>query len=199
MSDWSKILKTNDAFEAQQLYILNPGVIYHGYGHILDCYDYLEQNDVEYDEDLDYAVLYHDIVYDDQPNKERRSADLLLEHFPDKKDAAEIIMLTATHSIIDQDWRAIQMIKADLHQLMDPVLTLNNYIDIMRESEFIYGITPLEFVKSNRKYMNKLHGTIFDNYLLTGDEFWNKVNSGIELTNTISCNMISMYENLEKK
>lgn len=197
MSDWSKILKTPIGFNAAKLYTSNSAVIYHDYGHILDCYDYLEQNDVKYDEDLDYAVLYHDIVYDNQPEKELRSADLLLEHFPDKKDAAKIIMATTTHSVIDCDWRSIEMIKADLHQLADPIYALRNYLDIAKESQDLYRVTSYEFAKSNRKFMNTLHHTIFDNYLQTGDEFWQDVMSGIQLTITISCNIINMYEKLD--
>lgn len=199
MSTWSKILNTRVGIDAAETYILNPHAIYHSYNHILDCYDYLEQNKVEYDEDLDYAVLYHDIVYDNQPKKERRSADLLLERFPDKKEAASIIMATETHSIIGCDWRAIEMIKADLHQLTDPTSTLRNYLDIMTESKSISSINTREFAHANRTFMKNLSTTIHENYLLTEDEFWNKVNSGIHLTFTISSSIARMHDKLETK
>ena len=196
---WSKIAQTDIGHDAALLYMKGTHRYYHNWLHICDCYDYLESNNVEYDEDLDYAVLYHDIVYDDQPDKEKRSSDLLLQHFPGKDRAAEIIMATAGHDIRNRSWQEVEMIKADLHQLADPCLVLSNFQSIMLESMEIYKCSAYEFAKSNCIFMNKLRNTIYCNLEVEKSNFWNDVSLGTMMTVEIADSMCWMYSSIGEK
>jgi hypothetical protein len=158
----------------------------------------LEKSAVAYDEDLDYAVMHHDIVYDNQPYKELRSAELMLEWYPERKTAAEIIMATADHNLSNiamDDSLSIHMIKADLHQLADPVQATRNYVKIMDESINLYRITPLEFAENNAIFMMNMQNTIFTNISLDTDrEFWDNVREGTEHTIIISQSMQKLLD-----
>jgi hypothetical protein len=198
---WSKLIgdtyrtETSVQIIAKEYYDLN-GCAYHNWQHILDCYDYLEKNAVAYNEELDYAVMHHDIVYDDQPFKELRSAELMLELYPMRRTAAEIIMATVDHKITeDTTWQERQMIKADLHQLADPVQATRNYVKIMDESIDLYGITPLEFAENNAIFMMNMQNTIFTNMQVdTDQEFWTAVREGMEHTIIISQSMQKLLD-----
>lgn len=200
---WSKLIGTQNRTEtsvqivAKDYYDMNY-CGYHNWGHILDCYDYLEENQIVYDEDLDWAVMHHDIVYDHKPEKEKRSAELMLNWYPNRVRAAEIIMSTVDHKIsTDTPWQEQEMIKADLHQLGDLVQSTRNYTKIMDESLHLYKITPLEFAKANSTFMMNLQSTVFNNYDVEGDTvYWDAVAKGVEHTISISQSLI---KNLDSK
>lgn len=182
---WSKLVDVGAGIIAQDYYDLNH-CQYHNWQHILDCYDYLEKNNVPYSVELDYAVMHHDIVYDALPEKEKRSADWMLDHWPGMLGAVEPIMATVDHSIKDRSEIARWMIRADLHQLADPALTIRNYYKILNESVDLYGIDTVTFAKNNFTFMKSLQDTVLTNYNLDNDEFWLKVLQGIKLTVDIS-------------
>ena len=74
---WSKIQKTALATIAKAKILDNAaqyGLKYHNWKHVSVMYKYLHDTNEPYDEALDWAVHFHDIVYDDQPKKEYRSA-----------------------------------------------------------------------------------------------------------------------------
>lgn len=182
---WSKLVNTRVGDLAKSLYDRN-GCQYHNWQHILDCYSYLEHNLVPYNEDLDYAVMYHDIVYDEYPDKEERSANALLLAYPDKKRAAHIIMATRNHSIETQDQVAKWMIQADLHQLTSKQKVLENYVKLMNESLDLYGGDLRKFAKANQDFMRNLWITMNSNHKIDADPFWEEVMSGIQITLAIS-------------
>ena len=186
---WSKLVDTNVGIIAKEQYDKNS-CQYHNWQHILDCYSYLESQNVAYDQDLDYAVLHHDIVYDQWPNKEARSAGFLISEYPRRIGASEAIMATIDHSIKNRSEISRWMIRADLHQLADKKLAVNNYSKIMNESISIYKIDVITFAKNNLLFMQFLRKTILENYTLDVDDFWLKVLEGIELTIDISLSLI---------
>jgi hypothetical protein len=199
---WSKFIgntystETSVQIIAQDIYTRNGSIQYHNWGHILDCYKYLEDEQVEYDEDLDFAVMYHDVIYDEKPDKELRSTGFMLHHFPKRTRAAEIIMATVGHKITeDTPWQERMMIKADLHQLADPVQATRNYVKIMDESIYLYKITPLEFAKNNAIFMMNMQNTVFANMQVDTDQkFWEAVRQGMEHTIIISQSMQKLLE-----
>lgn len=182
---WSKLVNDNPGDLAKHMYDKN-GCQYHNWQHILDCYDYLEKNSVPYNIHLDYAVLYHDIVYDKYPDKEERSANSLLFVYTHRKQSADIIMATKTHSIENQDELARWMIRADLHQLADPRKALENYVKLMNESCELYGIDLPKFAKANQDFMRNLWVTVNNNHRIDPDPFWLDVINGIQITLAIS-------------
>jgi GTP-dependent phosphoenolpyruvate carboxykinase len=87
------------------------------------------------------------------------------------------------------------MIKADLHQLADPVQATRNYVKIMDESIDLYGITPLEFAENNAIFMMNMQNTIFTNMQVdTDQEFWTAVREGMEHTLIISQSMQKLLD-----
>lgn len=187
---WSQLLNTGVGIIAKDYYDLNR-CQYHNWQHILSCYDYLEKNSVPYNEDLDFAVLHHDIVYDQHPEKEARSAEFVKNKYPDVVGAIEPIMATVDHSIKDKNEISGWMIRADLHQLANPALVIENYVKIMKESLALYNIDVPTFAKNNIDFMSKLISRVMDNYVVDKDPFWLDVIVGIDLTMRLSSAMLS--------
>lgn len=187
---WSKLLNVGVGIVAKDYYDLNR-CQYHNWQHILDCYRYLEQNSVPYNEDLDYAVLHHDIVYDQWPNKEARSAGFVATKYPDMSGAIDPIMATVDHSIKGRSEIARWMIRADLHQLADLRLAAANYVKIMDESIDLYNIDLQTFARNNQQFMQGLKKTVINNYAEDNNQFWLDVLRGIDLTMQISSAMLS--------
>lgn len=187
---WSKLLNVGVGIIAKDYYDLNR-CQYHNWQHILDCYRYLEQNSVAYSEDLDYAVLHHDIVYDRWPNKEARSAGFVTTKYPDMSGAVDPIMATVDHNIQGRSEIARWMIRADLHQLADLKLAAANYVKIMNESTDLYDIDLQTFARNNQQFMQGLKKTVIKNYAVDNDQFWLDVLKGIDLTMQFSSAMLS--------
>jgi predicted metal-dependent HD superfamily phosphohydrolase len=183
--NWMRHTVLQDRVKAQ--YDLN-NLPYHNWQHILDCYAYLEENDVPYDKNLDYAVIFHDIVYDNLPEKEYRSTEQMLRSTP-STEAYDILMATRKHSIKDANWQSIAMIKADLHQLTIPDKTLENFSKILQESKKLYDIDTSLFIKENAKFLLELCATMTENYLIDDDVFWLEVKQGIYFTLNIGENL----------
>jgi len=185
MTHWSRL--GNNKF-AELWYAKN--LAYHNPDHIQECYMFLERMNAPYDEDLDYAVLFHDVVYDKDPLKEERSAQLLLKYYPERTKAAEIILATAHHNITpDMDEATRWMIRADLHGLASTHTTVINYAKIMEESMYLYDVSAKTFAEKNLDFMLKLLETAINNSFYDSDEylqFWIDVSSGINLTINLS-------------
>lgn len=179
---WSQLINTPVSVAAKYQYDSN-NCQYHNWQHILDCYSYLELNSVPYSQDLDYAVMHHDIVYDSLPEKEARSAEFVVKKYPNiTAGAVEPIMATTNHSIRDTSEIARWMIRADLHQLADIKLAAANYVKIMNESIELYNVDTATFARNNLNFMRGLNTTIVKNYAIDNDQFWLDVLKGINLT-----------------
>lgn len=186
---WSKLVNTSVGIIAKEHYDLNR-CQYHNWQHILDCYDYLERNSVPYDENLDYAVMHHDIVYDNLPNKEKRSVELMHKKYPNVVGAIDPILATEHHKIRGLNSTAYWMIRADLHQLADTTFAIKNYSKIMEESIWLYNIDVVCFARNNRVFMQSLKTIVYDNYAVDSDKFWLDVAKGIDLTIDMSTAVI---------
>jgi predicted metal-dependent HD superfamily phosphohydrolase len=198
---WSRIQDTPLATEAYVLMNENEirGCEYHNNRHIEAMYQFLEDTNVPYDEALDWAVMFHDVVYDAEPEKESRSARLFVEMCdkytgfnlrPSEQARVHgLIMRTRTHELthnVTESERAL--IRADLHALTDKVQTTNNFVKIMNESINLYGCTVEEFAVNNVSFMNKLKETMKANILVDTEHesFYNSVIDGINLTRSIA-------------
>ena len=117
MNNWSRITDhdlAKDAVGAIKHYAESLGLSYHNYDHVLSMYDYLEKTNEPYDEALDWAILFHDIVYDKESEKELRSARMLKFNGSIPKYG------------VDQEvqWRAVLMIVATTdHVVSSPELS----------------------------------------------------------------------------
>jgi hypothetical protein len=201
---WSKLVDYGVGIVAKDYYDANS-CQYHNWQHILDCYSYLEKTKVPYVEALDWAVLFHDIVYDDQPNKEKRSADLFMQivdqfannllNKDEKWFVYDLILATATHKCDTGPNQDIinALIRADLHQLGNPKLSILNYSKILNESIKLYGIDAVTFARNNFTFMKTLEETVIKNYNIDYNKFWLDVLAGIRLTQDISSAVIKHF------
>lgn len=169
---------------------------YHNLNHITSMYEYLHVTNEPYDECLDWAVLFHDIVYDDKPEKEYRSAVMFSDmkekykgcdlSLLDEGHVAALIMATKDHLVLNPSYSPI--IRADLHALTNPVQTFRNYQLILDESMNLYGIDELTFADNNVKFMGGLYNRVEKNMTIDPNhrEFYNEVKRGILSTNNLS-------------
>ncbi len=168
------------------------GCHYHNGDHVVAMYKYLSDTNEPYNEVLDWAVLFHDIVYDDKPNKEYRSAIM----FSDMKEkysgcdlnilnegtVAAMIMATENHCVAYKINSAI--IRADLHGLSNRATAFKNFSKIMEESMVLYGIDEITFANNSEQFMRGLYERVWSN--LTSDPehaaFYHEVINGIWFT-----------------
>lgn len=203
---WSRIQDTSLAEKANIKLYDNEvsGCYYHNVCHVHAMYDYLDKTNEPYDEALDWAVLFHDIVYDNQPEKEQRSAEEFLNmtsiyqgcnlDFYDKMRVISMIHATKDHSCNSPDDSAI--IRADLHALTDPVQVFRNFNLILEESMYLYKIDENTFADNNIKFMDGdlagnnlgLHGRVEKNMETDPNhrEFYKEVKRGIVSTINLS-------------
>ena len=168
MSKWSRVQHTNLAISARSIIegaTKHYGLTYHNIDHVESMYDYLFATQEPYSEALDWAVLFHDVVYDSHKDKELRSVELLID-FATRYDGcnvfvgdvANLIEATITHKVTDSKYSAI--IRADLHGLSDVSTTIINYGKILTESKNIYEVSSKDFALANVSYMQNLLKTI---------------------------------------
>lgn len=193
--NWSKITDTELAQAAWNI-LDSPRRAYHNDWHVASMYKYLEQINEPYDECLDWAVLFHDIVYDEKPDKEYRSAVM----FSDMKakysgcdlnplnegHVAALIMATEKHYVTYPGWSAI--IRADLHALTSPLDTFYNFYSILNESMYLYKIDEVTFANNNINFMEGLFKRVDMNIDLDPihADFYKDVKRGITSTINLS-------------
>lgn len=195
--NWSKIQYTELATEAYILMNENEikGCRYHNNSHIDAMYEYLEDTDEPYDEALDWAIMFHDVVYDAEPEKELRSAMMFLDMVdkyrgcrlsPSEKGRAySLIMQTVDHEVFPNVKGSSAIIRADLHALTVKEWAINNFSKIMNESMALYDCEIEEFAHNNIKFMSGLHARMAINILKVEENeklFFHRVQSGIDLT-----------------
>lgn len=162
-----------DAVGAINHYTKELGLAYHNYDHVVAMYDYLERTREPYDEALDWAVLFHDIVYDKDPQKEVRSAEMFEFNatIPKYGVNPDIIPRTKAMILATSDHVAIPevsaIVRADLHELTNKISVVQNFGKIMEESMSLYGIDEDTFARNSEKTMTALlhrvsHNTVTD-------------------------------------
>jgi predicted metal-dependent HD superfamily phosphohydrolase len=194
---WTKIADTDLAIEAWK--ILDASQCdYHNGWHVENMYTYLDKTNEPYDEALDWAVLFHDIVYDNLPEKELRSAKMfkdMAEIFsgctPDiweRERICQLILQTSDHIHNPNRVGSSAIIRADLHALTNPIDVFYNYRSIMEESMCLYEIDEQTFAVNNIRFMEGLHGRICGNEMVDIDhkEFYGEVRRGIKSTIALS-------------
>ncbi len=172
------------------------GCKYHNNTHINQMYQYLEDTNEPYDEALDWAVLFHDAVYDAEPDKELRSAKLFFEmsqKYPGCNldvngiDRVQFLIIeTIAHEVTDEAYLkgSSAIIRADLHALADKVETIKNFLKIMIESMNLYKCSIEEFATNNITFMSRLRERVASNILVDKEHeiFYNEIINGIDLT-----------------
>lgn len=186
---WSRIGHTNLAIKAQEAYQSNPNLRYHVWAHVQRLYWHaVHTYGFGYDLFLDYAILTHDVVYDEKPQKELRSAQWLATrcHEPHIEIAQTHIMRTANPRIEDDN----RMILLDLADLRAPATVIQNRALIRDESIALYAIDAPTFARANLEFFENLAPNFSDDELSHLPE-WEKIafreiRHGIELSIALS-------------
>lgn len=190
---WSKIPpKVTNWFKEQ--YDSN-NCEYHNWDHVTRLYEIVNNWQWRYNPVLDYAIMGHDVVYDNRPDKEIRSANLTLAAIKSFIDMGEI------NNISDYDLNMIEqqilstidhkvtsiffdhsLIILDLYDLSIREKRLENLEKITAESMKLYGITEAEFYENNIKFMEKLKLTMQHNQTLNSinSDFYASIAKGID-------------------
>lgn len=197
---WSRIQDTPLAAEARGLIELNGlfRCAYHNLEHVESMYQYLADTNEPYDEALDWAVLFHDIVYDEKHEKELRSAKMFVEmsgvfegfdlRHAEQARVYSLIMRTVDHVVIREVKGSSAIVRADLHGLTNGLTTYQNFGKIMAESMKLYNIDMVTFAENSEKFMRGLLSRVSANAIIDPDyaDFYSSACDGIAYTISLS-------------
>lgn len=200
---WSRIQKSkfrDNAYLQLHTNYVN-GCSYHNNQHLVDMYNYLLSTNEPYSKGLDLAVLCHDIVYDNEPDKEERSVQWMLDNviyandnefsLEDIELASYNIQSTITH-IVELPTDS-PIIRADLHGFTQTDTVLTNYIKLKAEANNLYNHSELVFAEKQMAFLEGLANRVNKNILLDSEHsaFWEQVVRGIWLSIKISEGIIN--------
>ena len=176
----------------------NRELAYHNWDHVQSMYQYLANTNEPYDEALDWAVLFHDIVYDEKPEKELRSANVFVDMVnryggcnlrpAEQGRVYSLIMRTVDHIVMSEIKGSSAIVRADLHGLANGLTSFQNFGKIMAESMKLYDINEITFAESSEKFMTALLHRVSGNITTDPDhrDFYLKVCEGIMTTIKLS-------------
>lgn len=191
---WSQIQETELAHRARLIIYGNHGLDYHNWDHVVSMYQYLADTNEPYDEALDWAILFHDIVYDNMPEKELRSGKTFVEMAAsyegcnlrpaEQAQVYSLIMRTVNHMVMPEVKGSSAIVRADLHGLTKRLTAFQNFGKIMAESMKLYDIDMNTFAKNSEKFMTELLYRVNNNVTTDPDhrDFHLRVNDGILYT-----------------
>ncbi len=146
---WSRLQGTDLWKQAEVAHASPAGRLYHGFPHPMRLYEIAEMLGIPYDPDLDKGILTHDVIYDNLPHKELRSAAWLLERDPGAKKAVSLIHSTIHHDPGEDN----RLILLDLYDIGDAERALKNRDLIAGEYENLYGLPREDFLAGNATFM----------------------------------------------
>lgn len=185
---WTRLEDTLLWSRAKTEYGRDPRRKYHNWTHVQRLYFHAEHTlALPYDPQLDKAVLCHDVIYDEKPDKELRSAEWMMKNDPSPSRAAyDHIIKTAGHAL-GSDNRILMLDLADF-AIPECVATNRNLIE--EESILLYGIGSAEFARANLRFLEAMAPNYSKEKLrdLPEDEraFFTRVRSGILQSAAIS-------------
>lgn len=194
---WSQIQHTDLAKVARSIIYKNSygrDLKYHNFDHVISMYQYLGSTNEPYDEALDWAILFHDIVYDEKAEKELRSRIVFTDMIgryegctPDiwkLNRVCNLIMCTVDHVVVPELKGSSAIIRADLHRLTKRLTAFEDFGKIMKESMALYNIDEVEFAKNSEQFMSKLSDRVASNPLRDRGyfNFYEDVVKGITFT-----------------
>lgn len=192
---WSQVQATPLARIARKVIDEDSShLAYHNSDHVVSMYEYLDDTNEPYDEALDWAILFHDIVYDEKPEKELRSAKLFIDMISgydgcnlrpaEQGRVYSLIMRTVDHVVMPEVKGSSAIVRADLHGLTKTLTAFQNFGKIMKESMSLYDIDEVEFSKNSERFMTALLHRMSGNVSVDPDHtvFYFMVSEGIFTT-----------------
>lgn len=151
---WTRLDTSEIWTLAKAVYDSDPRRKYHNWHHVQRLYYHAEFTfNLPYDDQLDRAILGHDVIFDEHSRKEERSADWLLANDPHSGEEARThIMRTAGHKP-GHDNRILLL---DLADFLFKDITVINRALLEEESMALYGISSSEFARQNVAFLTKM-------------------------------------------
>lgn len=183
MTAWTQLEDSAIWKEAKAAYGRPEGRHYHDFAHVERLYEIAAETRLPYDLSLDLAILTHDVVYDDAPDKERRSASWLMDFAPAApnaiwQSAVDLVLSTIDHHPGGDDRLAL----LDLHDFTDLDRSLQNRELLVQEFAALAGADRESFLTGNGAFLEKMAGRIEDDLYLARDEArpqWAQIAAGI--------------------
>ncbi len=209
-TSWSRLLHTEMGDLVMSRMDGDPRLRYHNGGHVRRMYERAGGWRLPYDPTLDAAVLWHDSVYDSEPEKEIRSAEWMRDTaslFPDwfvdvdLSRASELILSTTSHIVIPEV--SSHLIKLDLFELGIPERRRANFWNIMEESCSLYGVDISDAAQSTLDFMSHFATTMSENSVKDfwsnqfpgdGDKYWPDIVRGVQDTSIMAQTIVDLYD-----
>lgn len=199
-SGWSKLVDTSAGQHVLDNMKKNPHLRYHTPTHVRSLYAHASELKIPYNVNLDAAILFHDAIYDDKPEKELRSAEFMRDTisndstWPGDIDidvVYDMIMNTFGHKITHGVDPA--MIMLDLRDLLTLDKTCANFELIIEESMLLYNITRKQAAQGSYDFMVGFKDTIITNMSHSEESalFWCGVLTGVIVTINMSLDTIN--------
>jgi hypothetical protein len=158
MVQWTKLYGTR-IWKECEYYYNSSNRKYHNLQHIRDMYKYAEELGFRYDEDLDHAILAHDLIFDSLPHKEVRSIQEYAYLYSDIYGTAlnsavyDHVLKTVDHKFA----RDSRMVILDMWGVTKPHIRERNFDDILYENECLYGENNAE---ASIAYMKNMYNNM---------------------------------------
>ena len=152
---WTRLAGTPLWNAARATYGADPRRRYHVWAHVGRLYHWAQVWSLPYDLALDRAILAHDVIYDERPDKEIRSAQWL-QAMTGEACETEVALIHATiaHPITPGGDNRIQLL--DLADLGVPSFVAPNRVLIRAEIVALHDITALDFARGNLTFFSAM-------------------------------------------
>ncbi len=165
---WTRLENTPIWRAAKATYDADPRRRYHTWDHVQRLYHHAEHTlNLQYDRDLDLAIMAHDVIYDEHPDKELRSAEWLKAMMgTGYQRAYDIVMQTFNHTLVHEGDNRIVLL--DLADLSIPERVISNHQQVMDEFIALYGIDEAAFNAGNVAFFTEFADRFDPNALPQG-------------------------------
>lgn len=201
--NWTRISPSSIHRRIAWHQMMKNGLPYHNTNHVEMMWEFLDVEQVPYDINLDYAVLYHDAVYDAAGDKEERSAQLFVQAcenhgIPEGVDVDTVVrLIRATIYHIPADPLESAIIRADLWGLTVPHNTYHNFNALVDEGKRLYHTWELPVMRGMITFLLDLYNRIEHNRTVADPEhaaYWFDVNQGISQSITMARAFTERYK-----
>lgn len=151
---WTRLNKTTFWNSVSFKYSEPWGRDYHNIAHIIKMYNYAQKLKIPYDVNLDVAILIHDMIYDENPNKEVRTTYEFIQMLNKANGLGKVIK--------EVDY--IEHIKIEPYKIIDMVHSTINH----SPSTAIKAGVPLDLMLLDLYGLSQ--NTKFNDYNLIYDE-----------------------------
>jgi hypothetical protein len=161
---WTKIQNTPMAFAARAKYRADTRRLFHNLDHIENLYWAADTvYGFSYDLNLDRAILTHDIIYDERPLKELRSAQWLLDNcMVDGIEVAFNHIMKTANPRVGKDNR---MILLDFARLRHEEYILEDREKLQQEALYLTGASEEAFTRANMAYFESIVSNFAEEHL----------------------------------